>query len=46
MMATVYIIDDEDTIQYLYKEALSLEGHKIVGSASNGLKAIEDIEKF
>ena len=46
MMATVYIIDDEDTIQYLYKEALSLEGHKIVGCASNGLKAIEDIEKF
>ena len=43
-MATVYIIDDEDTIQYLYKEALSLEGHKIVGSASNGLKAIEDID--
>ena len=45
-MATVYIIDDEDTIQFLYKEALSLEGHKIVGSANNGLKAIEDIEKF
>jgi len=45
-LATVYIIDDEETIQYLYKEGLALEGHKIVGTASNGLKAINDIEKL
>ena len=45
-MATVYIIDDEETIQYLYKEGLALEGHKIVGIAPNGLEAISDIEKL
>ncbi|MHA1199920.1 MAG: response regulator [Candidatus Heimdallarchaeaceae archaeon] len=45
-MATIYIIDDEETIQYLYKEGLTLEGHKIIGTAHNGSKAIEDISNL
>ncbi|MCG3217061.1 MAG: response regulator [Candidatus Heimdallarchaeota archaeon] len=45
-MATIYIIDDEDSIQFLYKEAFALEGHKIVGIADNGMQAIEEIDKF
>ena len=42
----MFIIDDEETIQYLYKEGLALEGHKIVGIAQNGLEAISNIEKL
>lgn len=45
-MATIFIIDDEETIQFLYKEGLSLEGHKIIGTAHDGLRAIEDISKL
>ena len=45
-MASIYIIDDEETIQYLYREGLALEGHNIVGSAPNGKQAIEEIENF
>ncbi len=45
-MATIFIIDDEETIQFLYKEGLSLEGHKIIGTAHDGSKAIEDINKL
>lgn len=45
-MATIYIIDDEETIQFLYKEGLTLEGHKIVGTAHNGSKAIEEINNL
>ena len=45
-MATIFIIDDEETIQFLYKEGLSLEGHKIVGTAHNGSDAIKDISKL
>jgi DNA-binding response OmpR family regulator len=45
-MATIYIIDDEETIQFLYKEGLTMEGHKIIGTARNGSKAIEEINSF
>lgn len=45
-MATIFIIDDEETIQFLYKEGLSLEGHKIIGTAHDGSKAIEFINKL
>lgn len=43
-MAKVYIIDDEETIQYLYKEGLALEGHEIIGTAFNGLQALQEME--
>jgi len=42
-MAKVYIIDDEETIQYLYKEGLALEGHEIIGTAYNGHQALQEI---
>lgn len=45
-MATIYIIDDEETIQFLYKEGLTLEGHKIVGTAHNGSTAIDEINNL
>lgn len=45
-MATIYIIDDEETIQFLYKEGLTLEGHKIVGTAHNGSAALDEISNF
>jgi len=45
-MASIYIIDDEETIQYLYKEGLALEGHDIVGTAQNGLQAMQDFGNF
>ena len=45
-MAKVYIIDDEETIQYLYKEGLALEGHEIVGTAFNGLQALHDMQNL
>ncbi len=45
-MATIFIIDDEETIQFLYKEGLTLEGHIIIGTAHNGSKAIEEINNL
>ncbi len=45
-MARVYIIDDEETIQFLYKEGLALEGHEIIGTAYNGHQALQEIGNF
>ena len=42
-MVKVYIIDDEETIQFLYKEGLALEGHEIIGTAYNGHQALEEM---
>ena len=42
-MASIFIIDDEETIRYLYQEGLTLEGHQIIGTAQNGMQAIENI---
>ncbi|MBY9000024.1 MAG: response regulator [Candidatus Heimdallarchaeota archaeon] len=45
-MVKVYIIDDEETIQYLYKEGLALEGHEIIGTAYNGHQALQEMVKL
>ncbi|MHA1667203.1 MAG: response regulator [Candidatus Heimdallarchaeaceae archaeon] len=45
-MATIFVIEDEETIQFLYKESLQLAGHKIVGSANNGVEAIRQISSM
>ena len=43
-MVSIFIIDDEETIRYLYQEGLTMEGHQIIGTAQNGMQAIENIE--
>ncbi|MHA1400738.1 MAG: response regulator [Candidatus Heimdallarchaeaceae archaeon] len=44
-MARIFIVDDEESIQFLYKEGLSLRGHEIVGFAYNGDEAIDFLRK-
>lgn len=47
-MADFLIADDEPQLQILYKDILEMLGHKIVGTAYNGIEAIElldDLEK-
>ncbi len=35
------IVDDEESIQFLFKEGLSLKGHEVIGAAYNGEEALD-----
>ncbi|MFX1473886.1 MAG: response regulator [Promethearchaeota archaeon] len=40
-MATVFIVEDEEDLHYIYKALLSVKGHVVVASAFDGDEAIE-----
>jgi len=45
-LANIFIVEDEPTIQHLYKEFLTAMGFNIIGMASNGKKAVELFKSF
>ncbi len=40
-MATIFIVEDEEDLHYIYKALLSVKGHIVVASAFDGDEAIE-----
>ncbi|TFF87775.1 MAG: response regulator [Promethearchaeota archaeon] len=45
-MTSVFIVEDDKSIQILYKKFLDLYGFHVVGTASNGEEAVEMYKKF
>jgi two-component system chemotaxis response regulator CheY len=45
-MTTVFIVEDDKSIQILYKKFLDLYGFHVVGTASNGEEAVEMYKNF
>jgi len=40
-MATVFLVEDNDSSCILYEKLLTMKGHKVLGTANNGLEAVE-----
>ncbi|MEJ2249693.1 MAG: response regulator [Candidatus Lokiarchaeota archaeon] len=45
-MTSVFIVEDDKSIQILYKKFLDLYGFRIIGTASNGEEAVEMYKNF
>ncbi len=45
-MMDVFIVEDEEMIQELYKDVLDMRGHRVCGVASTGEDAIEKFKQF
>lgn len=46
MMMDVFIVEDEEMIQELYKDILSMRGYNVAGVASTGEEAVEMFKAF
>ena len=42
----VFIVDDEPSLQFFYKQVLTLNGFEVAGIASNGLEAVSIFQSF
>jgi DNA-binding response OmpR family regulator len=42
-IARIYIVEDDENLQQLYKMFLSMDGHEIVGQTQNGYEAFVDL---
>ena len=42
-MATIYVVEDDETLQELYKLHLTQKGHQVVGQAKDGNEALIDL---
>jgi two-component system, chemotaxis family, chemotaxis protein CheY len=40
-MATLFIIEDNDSSRILCEKLLTMKGHKVLGTAENGVEAVE-----
>lgn len=40
-MVTVFLVEDNESARILYEKLLTLKGHKVIGTASNGIEAVE-----
>ena len=45
-MATVFVVEDEPSLQFFYKQILTLNGFKLVGIASDGEEAVSMFKAF
>ena len=45
-MTSVFIVEDDKSIQMLYRKILDLVGYKVIGVANNGEEAIEMYNSF
>ncbi len=45
-MPTVFIVEDDKSIQLLYKKFLNLHGFEVMGTANNGEEAVEKFKNF
>lgn len=45
-MATVFIVEDDKSIQTLYKKFLNLHGFEVIGTANNGEEAVSKFKNF
>jgi DNA-binding response OmpR family regulator len=42
-LARIYIVEDDENLQELYKMFLSMDGHEVVGQTQNGYEAFIDL---
>ena len=42
-LARIYIVEDDENLQQLYKMFLSMDGHQVVGQTQNGYEAFIDL---
>jgi len=45
-MATIFIIEDDISLQKLYEKIFKVSGHQVLGLANNGDEAVEMYESF
>ena len=45
-MEKVFIVDDEPSLQFFYKQLLTLNGYEVAGIANNGEEAISMFKSF
>ena len=45
-MEKVFIVDDEYSLQYFYKQVLTISGFGVAGVASNGIEAVSMFKSF
>ena len=45
-MATVFVVEDEPSLQFFYKQILTLNGFKLAGIASDGEQAVSMFKSF
>ena len=45
-MATIFIVEDNEDLQELYKISLSLSGFEVIKTASNGEEAVNMFKSF
>ncbi len=45
-MATVFIVEDEPSLQFFYKQIVTLNGFKLAGIASDGEEAVSMFKSF
>ena len=45
-MEEVFIVDDEPSLQFFYKQVLTINGFGVAGIASNGIEAVSMFKSF
>ena len=45
-MANIFIVEDDDSLRNLFRVALILKGHNVIGTASDGDEAVEMYKNF
>jgi two-component system chemotaxis response regulator CheY len=45
-LARVLIVEDDDSLRKLYRIALKLKGHEVIGTASDGNEAVDMFRNF
>lgn len=45
-MVKIFIVEDDESIRRLYKMALELNGHEIIGMAGDGIDAVIQFKDF
>jgi len=45
-LARIFIVEDDDSLRNLYRIALKLKGHNVIGTASDGNEAVDMFKNF
>ena len=45
-MVTVLVVEDDDSLRNLYRIALTLKGHDVIGTAGDGKEAVDMFKNF
>ncbi len=45
-MVTVLVVEDDDSLRNLYRIALKLKGHDVIGTAGDGKEAVDMFKNF